>query len=137
MYEKFKHNDDLEATLKEFADIYVKAVEKMPPIPISLLEDGAKDKIYMVIINTESNKDILKDAPHREVNDTSVIYRIMVSDDEKGIGSALITNYIAEEMGMNEEQLFKLAAENTPKLFPPVVKPIHDKGNGFNTDLSG
>ena len=137
MYEKFKHNDDLEATLKEFADIYVKAVEKMPPIPISLLEDGAKDKIYMVIINTESNKDILKDAPHREVNDTSVIYRIMVSDDEKGIGSALITNYIAEEMGMNEEQLFKLAAENTPKLFPPVVKPMSQVIFGMLTENGG
>lgn len=137
MYEKFKHNDDLEATLKEFADIYVEAVEKMPPIPVSLLADGAKDKIYMVIINTESNKDILKDAPHREVNDTSVIYRIMVSDDEKGIGSALITNHIAEEMGMNEEQLFKLAAENTPKLFPPVVKPMSQVIFGMLTENGG
>ena len=137
MYEKFKHNDDLEAALKEFADIYVEAVEKMPPIPVSLLADGAKDKIYMVIINTESNKDILKDAPHREVNDTSVIYRIMVSDDEKGIGSALITNHIAEEMGMNEEQLFNLAAENTPKLFPPVVKPMSQVIFGMLTENGG
>ena len=137
MYEKFKQNGDLEATLKKFADIYTEAVEKMPPIPVSLLADGAKDKIYMVIINTESNKDILKDAPHREVNDTSVIYRIMVSDDEKGIGSALITNHIAEEMGMNEEQLFKLAAENTPKLFPPVVKPMSQVIFGMLTENGG
>lgn len=134
MYEKFKRSDDLEATMREFAGIYTEAVEKMPPIPVGLLTDGANDKIYMVIINTESNKDMLKDVPHREVNDTSVVYRIMVSDDEKGIGSALITNHIAEEIGMNEEQLFKVAAENTPKLFPPVVKPMSQVIFGMLTE---
>ena len=137
MYERFKQSDGLEATIKEFADIYTEAAEKMPLLPGSLLTDGAKDKIYMVIINTESNKDILKNAPHREVNDTSVIYRIMVSDDEKGIGSALITNQIAEEIGMSEEQLFKLAAENTPKLFQPVVKPMSQVIFGMLTEDGG
>lgn len=137
MYEKFKRSDDLEATMREFAGIYTEAVEKMPPIPVGLLTDGANDKIYMVIINTESNKDMLKDVPHREVNDTSVVYRIMVSDDEKGIGSALITNHIAEEIGMNEEQLFKVAAENTPKLFPPVVKPMSQVIFGMLTENGG
>ncbi len=134
MYEEFKRSGDLEGTLKEFAGIYAEAVEKMPPIPVNLLADGAKDKIYMVIINTESNKDILKNAPHREVNDTSVIYRIMVSEDEKGIGSALITNHIAEELGMDEEQLFGIAAGNTPKLFPPVVKPMSQVIFGMLTE---
>jgi len=134
MYEEFKRSGDLEATLKEFAGIYAEAVDKMPPIPVNLLADGAKDKIYMVIINTESNKDILKDVPHREVNDTSVIYRIMVSEDEKGIGSALITNHIAEKLGMDEEQLFGIAAGNTPKLFPPVVKPMSQVIFGMLTE---
>ena len=137
MYERFKKNEDLELTMREAAELYVKAVEEMPPIPMNLLTENAKDKIYMVIINTESNKDILKDAPHREVNDTSVIYRIMVSDDEKGIGSALITNHIAEEMGMDEEQLFKIAAENTPNLFPPVVKPMSQVIFGMLTENGG
>lgn len=137
MYEEFKRSGDLEATLKEFAGIYAEAVEKMPPIPMNLLTENAKDKIYMVIINTESNKDILKDAPHREVNDTSVIYRIMISDDEKGIGSALITNHIAEELGLDEEQLFKLAVGNTPKIFPPVVKPMSQVIFGMLTGDGG
>lgn len=137
MYERFKKSDDLEQTFKEAADLYVKALTEMPPIPVSLLAENSKDKIYMVLINTESNKDILKDAPHREVNDTSVIYRIMVSEDEKGIGSALVTNHIAEVIGMNEEELFKAAAENTPKLFPPTVKPMSQVLFGILTDNGG
>lgn len=137
MYEKFKQNGDLEQTFREAAGFYVKVLTEIPPIPINLLSDKANDKIYMILVNTESNKDMLKDVPHREVNDTSVVYRIMVSDDEKEIGSALITNHIAEEMGMNEEQLFKVAAENTPRLFPPVIKPMSQVIFGMLTENGG
>lgn len=137
MYERFKTNDNLEQTFAEAAELYAKTLTEMPPIPVDLLAENSKDKIYMVLINTESNKDILKDAPHREVNDTSVIYRIMVSEDEKGIGSALVTNHIAEVIGMNEEELFKAAAENTPKLFPPTVKPMSQVLFGILTDNGG
>ena len=137
MYEKFKQNGDLEQTFREAASFYVKVLTEIPPIPINLLSEKANDKIYMILVNTESNKDMLKDVPHREVNDTSVVYRIMVSDDEKEIGSALITNRIAEEMGMNEEQLFKVAAENTPRLFPPVIKPMSQVIFGMLTENGG
>lgn len=137
MYERFKTNDNLEQTFVEAAELYAKTLTEMPPIPVDLLAENSKDKIYMVLINTESNKDILKDAPHREVNDTSVIYRIMVSEDAKGIGSALVTNHIAEVIGMNEEELFKAAAENTPKLFPPTVKPMSQVLLGILTDDGG
>ena len=137
MYEKFKQNGDLEQTFRQAAGFYVKVLTEIPPIPINLLSEKANDKIYMILVNTESNKDMLKDVPHREVNDTSVVYRIMVSDDEKEIGSALITNRIAEEMGMNEEQLFKVAAENTPRLFPPVIKPMSQVIFGMLTENGG
>ena len=137
MYEKFKQNGDLEQTFREAAGFYVKVLTEIPPIPINLLSEKANDKIYMILVNTESNKDMLKEVPHREVNDTSVVYRIMVSDDEKEIGSALITNRIAEEMGMNEEQLFKVAAENTPRLFPPVIKPMSQVIFGMLTENGG
>jgi hypothetical protein len=124
MYDAFKQTEDLEMTFKAAADFYARTVKEIPPIPVDLLVEEAKEKIYMVLINTESNQELLKSSPHREVNDTSVIYRIMVSDDEKGIGSTLITNSIAEKMEMDEEKLFQIAAENTPKLFPPTIQPL-------------
>ncbi len=137
VYERFKKSENLEQTFKEAAELYVKALTEMPPIPVNSLVSDSKDKIYMVLINTESNKDILNDAPHREVNDTSVIYRILVSDDEKGIGSALVTNHIADEMGISEEELFNAAIENTPKLFPPTVKPMSQVMFGILTNDGG
>jgi hypothetical protein len=137
MYENFKRNDNLEEVFEEAAELYVRATKEMPPIPSSSVTEGAQDKIYMVLINTESNKELLNTAPHREVNDTSVIYRIMVSDNERGLASALITNDIAGKLGMSEEDLFKVAAENTPKLFPPVVMPLSKVMAGILSEEGG
>jgi hypothetical protein len=124
MYENFKNSGDLEQAFKEAADLYATSLRDMLPILINSVTEVSLDKIYMQLINTEYNTELLNDAPHREVNDTSVIYRIMVSADERSIASAIITNHIAEQLGMSEEELFKVASENTLKLFPPVVKPI-------------
>jgi hypothetical protein len=124
MYESFKLSGNLEKEFRDTADLYATALREIPPIPVSRVTEGTQDKIYMMLINTESNQDILKEVPHREVNDTSVIYRILIGAGERSIASAVITNHIAGELGMGEEELFKLAAENTPKLFPPVVKHV-------------
>jgi hypothetical protein len=126
MYEQFKSTGDLELVFTEAAELYTLAFKEMPPVQINSIMDGAQDKIYMQLINTESNKELLSEAPHREVNDTSVIYRIMVSADEHSMSSALITNRIAGQLGLSEDQLFKIATENTPKLLPSVVKPMTD-----------
>ena len=64
--------------------------------------------------------------PHREFQDLSIIYRWVVKLDESGINSTVIHNNLAEKLGMNEEQLFKAAVENTRRLLPPTIKSMND-----------
>ena len=42
------------------------------------------------------------------------------------INEGKVTNELAGRLGMNEEQLFKCAAENTRRLFPPTVRSMND-----------
>lgn len=137
MYEHFKESQDFEGVLRKAADRYVAAMENIPEMPKDILTDSSKGKIYMTLINTEANRSMLEKVPHREVNDTSVIYRLMISDDDRGIGSTVITNELAENLGLSEEELFKVAVENTPKLFPPVVKPMSQVIFGMLTENGG
>ena len=37
-----------------------------------------------------------------------------------------VTDELAGRLGMNEEQLFKCAAENTRRIFPPTVRSMND-----------
>lgn len=72
-------------------------------------------------------KEMLKDMPHREFQDLSIVYRWVVKIDEKeGVHSSPIHNSLAERFGYSEEQLFKFAVENTKRIFPPTVRNMND-----------
>ena len=86
----------------------------------------ANEKIVFQLINTEQNKTFLEQVPHREFQDLSIVYKVIISADKDAVQSSKITNEFAKRLGMSEEQLFKCAAENTRRLFPPVVRSMND-----------
>lgn len=126
IYERYERYGNLEEAIMAACDIMENAYAKVPSISVNNLLDGAKDKVVFVLVNTEQNKSLLDDVPHREFLDLSIMYRIVINKDQNGIQSTKVTNELAERLGMNEEQLFKCAAENTKRIFPPTVKNMND-----------
>ena len=128
MYEDYVTTENLNATLERAAEGFMKAMEQKESINVNELTNAecAKDKIVFQLINTEQNKEMLANMPHREFKDLSVIYRMVVKIDGEGIASTPVHNGLADTLGFTEEQLFKLAAENTKRLLPPVVKSMND-----------
>lgn len=124
MYKNYLKTEDLQATIREAAETMDRVFKEttVPPLDIST----AKDNIIFQLVNTLQNEDMLKNLPHREFQDLSIIYRWVVSVDQKGISSTVINNNLAKSLGMEEEQLFKAAAENTRRILPPVVQSMND-----------
>ena len=124
MYEKYSKTGDLQATLREAAEAMDEAFREaeIPPLDIST----AKDNIIFQLVNTMQNEDMLKNLPHREFQDLSIIYRWVVDVEQRGLSSVVINNHVAESLGMGEEQLFKAAAENTRRILPPVVQSMNE-----------
>ena len=125
MYEHYLETENLQEVLQSAARRMDMAFKEMPEVGDVNLE-GVKDNIVFQVINTLQNEDMLRDMPHREFQDLSIIYRWVVKVDENGIQSSAIRNNLAEQLGMNEEQLFKCAVENTRRIFPPTVKSMND-----------
>lgn len=125
MYEHYLETENLQEVLQSAARRMDMAFKEMPEVGDVNLE-SAKDNIVFQVINTLQNEDMLRDMPHREFQDLSIIYRWVVKVDENGIQSSAIRNNLAEQLGMNEEQLFKCAVENTRHIFPPTVKSMND-----------
>ena len=125
MYEHYLETENLQEVLQSAARRMDMAFKEMPEVGDVNLE-SAKDNIVFQVINTLQNEDMLRDMPHREFQDLSIIYRWVVKVDENGIQSSAIRNNLAEQLGMNEEQLFKCAVENTRRIFPPIVKSMND-----------
>lgn len=124
MYEQYIKTGDLQATMQNAAEAMDK-VFKEATVPM-LDINTAKDNIIFQLVNTTQNEDLLKNLPHRGFQDLSIIYRWVVSVDEKGISSTVINNNLARSLGMEEEQLFKAAAENTRRILPPVVQSMNE-----------
>ncbi|MEZ3469220.1 MAG: hypothetical protein K1W40_12625 [Schaedlerella sp.] len=124
MYEKYSKTGDLQATLREAAEAMDEAFREaeVPPLDIST----AKDNIIFQLVNTMQNEDLLKNLPHRDFQDLSIIYRWVVGVEQQGISSVVINNHVAESLGMGEEELFKAAAENTRRILPPVVQSMNE-----------
>ena len=126
MYKKYQDCGDLEETLMAACDFMERAYEQAPVVDVDSIMKDANEKIVFQLINTEQNKTFLEQVPHREFQDLSIVYKVIISADKDAVQSSKITNEFAKRLGMSEEQLFKCAAENTRRLFPPVVRSMND-----------
>ncbi len=72
----------------------------------------SKKKISLRLVNTERNAKQLKNRPHREVEDLSLIYVINVRIGD-GMGSIPIDNKILDKWGISESDLYAIALKNS------------------------
>ena len=132
---------------EEFTDFYDENPEYLPiqcqrildridpdrtPVPDHYLLDFSdfedlKDRIVLRIISREMNPLLLNDVPHRDYLDLSIVYYILLDTKEDlrhEMATALIHNSNLECWGTTEEELYRLAVSNTPKLLPPRIRDI-------------
>lgn len=126
MYEAYRKSGDLETVMKDAATNLLAQTETMDRYVSNIDLDNSRDKIIFQLINTEQNRKLLDDIPHREFKDLSVIYRLVADIDENGIASSIIHNSLAERMGITEEEMFQLAAGNTKRLLPTSILKMED-----------
>ena len=121
-YDDYLENGHIVAMLRGMAKILVEKFQ-MPLVPEmdETMLRNADQKIVFHLINTEQNRELLADVPHREFLDLSIVYELVVQMDETGIAFGMIKNDMARKLSMTEEQLFQHAYENTKKLLRPVV----------------
>ncbi len=124
MYERYKTCDDFEETMTVAAQHMAMAVQTDIGIPLD--KSTARDHIVFQVINTEQNRELLKKIPNRSFLDISVIYRWVVQINDFDIKSTIVKNSLAEYLGFTEDELFRLAEENTRRIFPVVVENIDD-----------
>lgn len=77
----------------------------------------AKLNIVFRLVNYERNRLLLKEIPHRKFLDLAVVFCFLVCNAKgKGQASILIRNEHLEHWGVCEEEITRLAYQNTPQL---------------------
>ena len=79
------------------------------------------ENIFFQVINTEKNKTLLLEVPHREYLDLSIIYRYAVNISDNDIATTTINYILMDEFKLTEKELYEAAYKNTRRLLKPKV----------------
>lgn len=126
MYKHYQECGILQEVLQRAAESMTQGIKQAPNHKSVMDFESARDNIVMVLVNTEQNRELLADVPHRPFQDLSIIYRWVMELSNEGISSTIINDSLAEKIGMKEVELFERAVENTKQIFPPTVKSMND-----------
>ncbi len=83
-----------------------------------------KERVIYKLINTEKNKELLKDIPHIEFLDLSIVFQCLILQEEFGFSSILIHNVHIKLWDISVEKLYEATKENTPRLLPYQIKSM-------------
>ena len=141
MYTDYMNNKSLESVMEYYGELMSRSLKEAPDVVRIPDLNEIKDNIVFRLINTEQNRRMLENMPHRQYFDLSIVYYYVKPGDTVS-QNAKIDNYIADRLGLTEEQLFKLAVENTKRILIPTSKPLLDiisdemKKNGMSEEFA-
>lgn len=118
-YERFQKGESLECIIVDLLDFYeaVKYEESWDTSKVERYE-VVQDKIVFKIIHTEENKELLKEIPHVDILDLSIVFYVLLERKKDGTATMLIRNEHLNIWGLDEKKLFPLACENAQRLLP-------------------
>lgn len=86
--------------------------------------DSIRENIIYRLISTERNRDLLKDIPHMDYMDLSIVFQCMVSQKDFSMTSILVDNVHTRLWNVTVEELYQDAEKNTPRLLPYVIRDM-------------
>ena len=114
----------LDSLVEHSADI----IADMPKFDLDDLTnyDHMKQKLVVQVIPTERNQEMLSGIPHKNIEDMSMVYRMMMEKDSQGISSILVTNSMLENYGVTPEQLHQDAMDAAVINQPATFRSMED-----------
>ena len=132
LYKDYLSNGNFDLTMVELIEKLKFSEMERPDFDLDF--NKIKDKVILELVNSENNKGLLENIPHRNIADLSVIYRWIIDANNYGITSAIVTNQVAEEINLSENDLFKSASENLKKTSPATIKSLEEAVMGIMND---
>lgn len=117
-YEEYKKGFSIERLAKEIEKTYYDSLLQTGNIEIDLSMEYCRNKIIFRLVSGEQNRELLEQVPHILFLDMAIVFYILIRSDDAGIGSIRVSNQLLGDWGIEKEDLFMLARENTMRYFP-------------------
>ena len=93
----------------------------MKTLEQKVLKKIAKKSLFVKLVNTERNRELVEQSISKEFLDLSAVVRVVLKMDKEGMSSMALSKKDAENLGMTEEEIYAAALANTLRLFPPKL----------------
>lgn len=128
-YDSLLNGKEIDEILKELASDVLnnQALEEFHGVRDMLFDfEQVKDKIIMKVVNAGKNKEYLHDKVHTVWEDLAIIYQVLLRENEEGRAVVTINADMFGKYDISKSELNALAKENTERLYPGMVRTIHE-----------
>lgn len=122
------HGSSRVEIMEGIAGVVQKAKELLVPSDFNPEDyDAMKKHLSVMLINTDANRDMLKNFPHKEISDLSAVcYLDLPEDPVMGKGLIKVTENLCESWGITKDELFDTALRNDIPSNTPVLQSVQD-----------
>lgn len=123
-YEMYQDDASMELIIGQIISAYEE--NKKPQMDIDWFMDWeqVKDKVIYALISKERNEELLKDTPHADLMDLTLIFKVFVSSDGDLTTTITVKDGHMDYWGIGIEELLEAAKENTPKILPAKIEDV-------------
>lgn len=109
MYEDYQRGNSVEEIVEHLQEAFAKGPEVGVPV---LTREAAEKNLYAVVVNAAANEELLRETPHRRIEDLAVVPRFRVGIED-GNASFRVTNELLQSLHMTKEEVLELAIRNS------------------------
>lgn len=125
LYEQFEKGH----SMSELCDYMVSITDTELPLSVAGLTflnhfEDFRDRITCRLVSQNKNEELLKTIPWIPCLDLAVIFSLVIESEGETQISSVITNVVSASWNLTPEDLFSLAAENTPRIYPASFRRL-------------
>lgn len=124
-FEQFQREHSLDTIVKSILKLYQEIrVEQV--WDTERLQEYAcvRSKVVYKLIHAEENTELLEQIPYIPYLDLAIVFYILLDANRFGTASILLTNELMELWGVEKEELYKTAHQNTKRLLAPEFRTM-------------
>lgn len=118
-YQQFQQGSSLESIAADIMNLYNELRFQTPWKSEKLKTyEEVREKIVYRLISRERNQELLTRVPYVPYLDLAVVFAVILEISQHGIATMLIQEEHLKEWGIDREEIYRRASENTCRLLP-------------------
>lgn len=137
-WESYEQGSSFGMLIRRILAIYRRSMPKGVDMGFFRSFEKVRDRICYRLVGRRENEELLREVPHIEFLDLAICFYYAYQGSALGEGSILLYDSHVEMWGTDTAELFRLANENTPRLYPCVCNSMDEiLEGGAQEDLEG